>query len=627
MALLDSIHGPNDVRALSPIELPLLAEELRDFLIDSVSRSGGHLGPNLGVVELTIALHRVFDSPEDTIVFDTGHQAYVHKLLTGRRDFSRLRARGGVSGYPNRAESDHDVVENSHASTGLSWAEGIARARQLTGRADRHTVAVIGDGALTGGMAWEALNNIAANKTLPLVIIVNDNGRSYAKTQGGLADHLATLRTLQGYEHVLGWGKQALAHTPVIGGAMYGAMHGMKKGIKDIVAPQGMFEDLGLKYIGPIDGHDEQALESALRKARSFRAPVLVHVLTKKGRGYAHARNHEADRFHAVDRINPETGLPLQVKGRIWTDEFSDSIVAIGAERPDVVAITAAMLIPVGLAEFAERYPERVFDVGIAEQHAAAMAAGLAFGGLHPVVCIYATFLNRAFDQVLMDCALHRAGVTFVLDRAGITGSDGPSHNGMWDMTLMGLVPGLRLCAPRDAAALDQALREALDVGDGPTVVRFSKQNPPPPLPAVAMHGTVDILRDVDPGQRPDLLVVGLGEMATIGMGVAEKLGSSGLHVQVADPRWCLPVPADLVDLARSAGAVAVIEDNLVVGGVGSQIAMALTDARVDVSVHLHGIPKRFLEHGSRAEVLEDIGLTSDSIADSLTAALGRNAC
>ncbi|MEI2764437.1 MAG: 1-deoxy-D-xylulose-5-phosphate synthase [Dermatophilaceae bacterium] len=640
MTLLDTIHGPADVRALAPGDLPALAEEIRAFLVDSVSRTGGHLGPNLGVVELTIALHRVFDSPRDTFVFDTGHQAYVHKLLTGRRDFSRLRARGGLSGYPSRAESEHDVVENSHASTSLSWADGIAKARRLTDRRDRHTVAVIGDGALTGGMAWEALNNIAADKDLPLVVVVNDNARSYARTQGGLADHLATLRTMQGYEHLLDWGRQALARTPVIGGVVYGAVHGMKKGLKDFVAPQGLFEDLGIKYLGPVDGHDEPAVESALRRARAFGGPVLVHVLTKKGKGYAPARADEADRFHAVDRINPETGLPLQVKGRIWTDEFSDSLVAVAADRPDVVAITAAMLIPVGLQEFAQRHPERVFDVGIAEQHAVTMAAGLAFGGLHPVVCVYATFLNRAFDQVLMDCALHRAGVTFVLDRAGITGNDGASHNGMWDMSLTGLVPGLHLAAPRDAAELDRALREAVEVADAPTVLRFSKQNPPAPLPALRRQGSVDVLVEPDSPRETvtdagaatpadvDLLVVGLGEMATVAVAVAEKLAGNGVPVRVVDPRWCLPVSPDLVALARSAPAVAVIEDNLVVGGVGSQIELALREAGGRSPVHLYGIPKRFLEHASRAEVLEQIRLTPDAVADSLMAALGRgSAC
>jgi 1-deoxy-D-xylulose-5-phosphate synthase len=623
VTLLDSISGPDDVKALDPSQLEQLAQEIREFLVTSVSRTGGHLGPNLGVVELSIALHRVFDSPQDTIVFDTGHQSYVHKLLTGRHNFDRLRMKGGLSGYPSRSESEHDVVENSHASTALSWADGIAKARRLTGRRDRHTVAVVGDGALTGGMSWEAINNIAVDKDLPLVIVVNDNERSYAPTIGGLADHLATLRTTRKYESVLGWGKDALNRTPVVGGVVYGALHGMKKGIKDIVAPQGMFEDLGLKYLGPIDGHDEPAVESALRRAKTFGGPVLVHVLTKKGNGYHHARNDDTDRFHAVDRINPETGLPLQVKGRIWTDEFSDALLAVARERDDIVAITAAMLIPTGLKEFADRHPDRVFDVGIAEQHAVTMASGLAFGGLHPVVCVYATFLNRAFDQLLMDCALHRAGVTFVLDRAGITGTDGASHNGMWDMSVTGLVPGLRLCAPRDPDELARALREAVDVDDGPTVIRFSKQNAPAPLPALRSVGSVDVLAEPSTDEDVELLLVGLGEMSTTAMAVSEKLTAQGHTVRVVDPRWCLPVSEDLVDLARNADAVAVLEDNLAVGGVGSQVTSAVREAGLRVPVHVHGIPKRFLQHASRGEVLEEIGLTPDAVADRLHAALG----
>ena len=622
MALLDSINGPADLRSLRPDQLPQLAQEIRDFLVTSVTRTGGHLGPNLGVVELTIALHRVFDSPRDTIVWDTGHQSYVHKLLTGRRDFDKLRSKGGLSGYPSRAESPHDVVENSHASTALSWADGIAKARRLRGESDRHTVAVIGDGALTGGMAWEALNNIAAEKDLPLVIVVNDNARSYAPTKGGLADHLATLRTKRAYENVLDFGKTALSRTPVVGGAMYEAVHGLKKGLKDVLSPQGMFEDLGLKYVGPVDGHEEQSVEHALRKAKAFGGPVIVHVITKKGKGYGLARANEADRFHAVDRINPETGLPLQVKGRIWTDEFSDAIVRVGQARPEVVAITAAMLIPVGLEEFARRFPDRVFDVGIAEQHAFTMAAGLAYAGLHPVVCVYATFLNRAFDQLLMDCAMHGAGVTVILDRAGVTGTDGASHNGMWDMTITGLMPGVRVCAPRDAAELDRALGEAVAVADGPTVIRFSKQNPPAPLAAVREVGSVDVLRDPEPGQQVDLLIVGVGEMATTAMAVAEKLAGSGLGVQVVDPRWCLPVSSDLVGVAADVKAVAVIEDNLVVGGVGSQVTQALREAGLGMPCQLYGIPKRFLGHASRGEVLEEIGLTPEAIADRITATM-----
>jgi len=621
VGVLETITGPADLKALSPAQVRALAEEIRSFLVDSVARTGGHLGPNLGVVELTIALHRVFDSPRDAIVFDTGHQSYVHKLLTGRQDFSGLRSRGGLSGYPSRAESEHDVVENSHASTSLSWADGIAKARRLRGERTRHTVAVIGDGALTGGMAWEAINNIAADKDLPLVIVVNDNTRSYAPTIGGLADHLATLRTTRGYERFLDWGKHTLNRTPVVGGAMYETLHGMKKGIKDIVAPQGMFEDLGLKYLGPVDGHDEAAVEAALRRARSYGGPVLVHVITEKGRGYDHARNDEGDQFHAVGVINPETGLPLEISGRSWTDDFSDEMVALGRQREDVVGITAAMLIPVGLKAFADAYPDRIFDVGIAEQHATTMAAGLAFGGMHPVVAVYATFLNRAFDQLLMDCALHRAGVTFVLDRAGITGPDGASHHGMWDMALTAMVPGLHLSAPRDGGQVRAALREAVDIRDAPSVIRFPKGTAPEPIPAVARLGSVDVLHEPAASADEasvDLLLVAVGSMAATALTVAEKLEAQGLRARVVDPRWSLPVSPDLVEAARAAAAVAVIEDSLEIGGVGTHVATALTAAGVDVPVHQHGIPTEFIHHASRGQVLEQVGLTPEAIAASL---------
>ncbi|HEV7146887.1 MAG TPA: 1-deoxy-D-xylulose-5-phosphate synthase [Pedococcus sp.] len=623
MGVLETIKGPAELKALTPAQIPALAQEIRDFLVESVSKTGGHLGPNLGVVELTIALHRVFDSPSDTIVFDTGHQSYVHKLLTGRQDFSKLKKQGGLSGYPSRTESEHDVVENSHASTALSWADGIAKGRRLRGERGRHTVAVIGDGALTGGMAWEAINNIAADKDLPLTIVVNDNERSYAPTIGGLADHLATLRTTRGYERFLDWGKNTLNRTPVFGGAMYETLHGMKKGIKDIVAPQGMFEDLGLKYLGPVDGHDEAAVEAALRRAKAFGGPVLVHVITQKGRGYDPARRDEGDQWHAIGKFNPETGLPFEVSGRIWTDEFNDEMVAIGRERDDVVALTAAMLIPVGLDGFAAAYPDRVFDVGIAEQHAVTMASGLAFAGLHPVVAVYATFLNRAFDQLLMDAALHRAGVTFVLDRAGVTGSDGASHNGMWDMALASVVPGLRLAAPRDGDQVKVQLREALEVSDGPTVIRFPKGDVGPTLPALrrhgSLHGGLDVLHETS-RDACDVLVVGVGAFATMAVEIAEKLEAQGQSVTVVDPRWVLPVSDDLVDLARSAGAVAVVEDNLVSGGVGAAVGLALREAGVAVPLHQYGIPKQFLEHASRGQVLEEIGLTADAVATSLAA-------
>jgi 1-deoxy-D-xylulose-5-phosphate synthase len=621
VSLLERIGGPDDLKALRPDQLAPLADEIRRFLVEEVSRTGGHLGPNLGVVELTMAIHRVFSSPDDTVVFDTGHQSYVHKLLTGRRNFSGLRTQGGLSGYPSRAESQHDVVENSHASTSLSWAHGIAAGRVVQGQTDRHTVAVIGDGALTGGMAWEALNNIAADSDLPLVVVVNDNERSYAPTRGGLADHLATLRTTRGYERFLDWGKTTVSRTPVVGGAMYETLHGVKKGLKDIVAPQGLFEDLGLKYLGPVDGHDEPAIEAALRKARAFRGPVLVHVITQKGRGYDHAVNDEGDQFHAVGVINPETGLPLEIAGRSWTDEFSEAMVEIGAERDDVVAITAAMMIPVGLKDFCERFPERTFDVGIAEQHALTMAAGLSYAGLHPVVAVYATFLNRAFDQLLMDCALHRAGVTVVLDRSGITGPDGASHHGMWDMTISGVVPGLHLAAPRDGHQVVRALHAAVAVADAPSVVRFPKGTVGDPITAVRTVGAVDVLAEPDAGDV-DVLLVGVGSMAATTLTAAEKLEAEGVRVRVVDPVWVLPVSPDLVTLASSARRVAVVEDNVVVGGIGSQVALAVRDAGSDVPVDSYGLPKRFLEHGSRGQVLDAADLTPDAVAASVRARL-----
>jgi len=611
VGLLDSIHGPEDLRPLDGEQLADLAEEIRTFLVASVSRTGGHLGPNLGAVELTLALHRVFDSPRDRILWDTGHQAYVHKIVTGRADrFGTLRQKGGLSGYPSSAESEHDVIENSHASTALSYADGLAKAFQLRGENDRCVVAVVGDGSLTGGMAWEALNNIAADHSRRLVIVVNDNERSYAPTIGGLAHHLATLRTTRGYERFLEWGKQVLGRTPVVGPPLYEALHGVKKGLKDVVAPQGMFEDLGLKYIGPVDGHDVEALEHALRRARGFPGPVLVHALTRKGLGYKYAEDDIADHFHGIGVIDPETGQPLAASGTAWTQVFSDELVAIGAERRDVVGITAAMLIPTGLDAFAAAYPDRTFDVGIAEQHATTSAAGLALGGMHPVVAVYATFLNRAFDQVLMDVALHRCGVTFCLDRSGVTGPDGASHHGMWDMTVLQAVPGLRLAAPRDAVRLREELREAVEVDDAPTVIRYPTGAVCDDLPALERVGGVDVLRrDGD-----DVLVVAVGSMAETCLDVADRCARQGIGVTVVDPRWVKPVPAEIVRMAGEVRCVVVVEDGLR-GGVSGAVAQALRDARVPTPMRDFGIPLRFLDHAKRPEVLVEIGLTAQDIA------------
>ncbi|MBP0449945.1 1-deoxy-D-xylulose-5-phosphate synthase [Kitasatospora sp. RG8] len=629
MALLTRIRGPRDLDKLTPGQLATLAEEIRTFLVTEVSKTGGHLGPNLGVVELTVALHRVFDSPRDRIIFDTGHQSYVHKLLTGRQDFSRLKMKGGLSGYPSRAESEHDVIENSHASTVLSYADGLAKANRIQGKNDP-VVAVIGDGALTGGMAWEALNNIADAKDLPVVIVVNDNERSYSPTIGGLANHLATLRTTQGYERFLSWGKDALQRTPVVGQQLFETLHGAKKGLKDFIAPQGMFEDLGLKYIGPIDGHDLTALESAFTKARGFGGPVIVHCLTEKGRGYHAAENNEEDRFHAVGVIHPDTGLPVKSSGKDWTSVFGEEMVALGHEREDIVAITAAMLHPVGLAPFAKAFPDRIFDVGIAEQHAVTSAAGLATNGLHPVFAVYATFLNRAFDQVLMDVALHRLGVTFVLDRAGVTGTDGASHNGMWDMSILQVIPGLRLAAPRDADQVRAQLREAVEVKDAPTVVRYSKGTVGPAVAAVGRIGGMDVLREAPEaaeqadGRRADVLIVSVGAMAPTSLEVADLLAAQGITATVVDPRWVKPVDEALPGLAAEHRAVVTIEDNGRVGGVGAAVAQALRDAEVDVPLRDFGIPQEFLDHASRGEILAEIGLNAPDIARQVTALVAR---
>ncbi len=622
MTLLAGIAGPQDLRRLPVERMPALAAEIRAFLIAKVTRTGGHLGPNLGVVELTIALHRVFDSPSDALIFDTGHQAYVHKILTGRQaGFDELRQRGGLSGYPSREESPHDVVTNSHASTALSYADGLAKAWEQRGLlGHRHVVAVIGDGALTGGMAWEALNNIAGSDR-PVVIVVNDNERSYSPTIGGLAHHLATLRTTHGYEKFLDWGRRMLRRAPVLGPPVYETLHGMKKGLKDVVAPQGMFEDLGLKYIGPVDGHDPVELEHALRRARAYHGPVIVHCITEKGRGYAPALADEADRFHAVGIVDPDTGKPLSRGGATWTSVFSHELVEVGSERPDVVAITAAMLGPTGLEPFAARFPTRTYDVGIAEQHAVTSAAGLAFGGLHPVIAVYATFLNRAFDQVLMDVALHRAGVTFVLDRAGITGDDGASHNGMWDLALLQVVPGLRLAAPRDAATLREALREAVEVEDAPTVLRFPKGALGADLPAIQRHQGLDILAQ---STEPDVLLVAVGAMAPACLDAADRLGAHGVGVTVVDPRWVIPVPAALVDLAARHRLVVTVEDGVRVAGVGAAVAEALDDAGLDVPTREIGVPRAFLDHGTRAQVLAECGLTAQDIARTVIEAVAR---
>jgi 1-deoxy-D-xylulose-5-phosphate synthase len=611
--LLSSIGSPQDLRDLTPDQLNELSGEIRSFLIENVCQTGGHLGPNLGVIELTLAVHRIFDSPRDPIIFDTGHQSYVHKILTGRRDqFPTLRQRHGLSGYPSPTESEHDWVANSHASTALSYADGLAKAIRLQ-RKPGTVVAFIGDGSLTGGMAWEALNNIAASDDLPLVIVVNDNGRSYTPTVGGLARYLTGLRTNPRYEQVLDLVKRNVSRAPLVGNVAYDILHGIKIGLKDVLAPQGMFADLGLKYVGPIDAHDIAAVELALQQAKQFCGPVLVHCITRKGNGFKAAEDHEEDRFHAVGKINAKTGEAVGgASGQTWTDLFSEELLRLGSTDERVVAITAAMVYPTGLHRFAKAFPDRCFDVGIAEQHAVTSAAGLAMGGLHPVVAVYSTFLNRAFDQVLMDVALHECGVTFVLDRAGITGPDGASHHGMWDMSILQVVPGLHLAAPRDGTRLREALTRSLAIDDAPSVIRFSRDQVPADLLAVDQIGGMDILLRTE---QPQVLVVGLGPLAATAVAVGERLSDQGIGVTVLDPVWALPVNAALVELAVDHDLVITIEDNGVVGGYGARVAQELRLAGVNTPVREFGIPQEFLPHGSRSELLTEIGLTPQNIA------------
>ncbi|MCV7032589.1 1-deoxy-D-xylulose-5-phosphate synthase [Mycobacterium sherrisii] len=628
--MLEQIRGPADLQHLSQRQLRDLAKEIREFLIHKVAATGGHLGPNLGVVELTLALHRVFDSPHDPIIFDTGHQAYVHKMLTGRcQDFETLRKKGGLSGYPSRAESEHDWVESSHASAALSYADGLAKAFELTGHRNRHVVAVVGDGALTGGMCWEALNNIAASRR-PVIVVVNDNGRSYAPTIGGVADHLAMLRLQPAYEQVLEKGRDVMRAVPLIGEICYHFMHSVKAGIKDSLAPQLLFTDLGLKYVGPVDGHDERAVEAALRRARGFGGPVIVHVATRKGMGYPPAEADEAEQMHSTVPIDPVTGQATQIPGPGWTATFSDALIGYAGKRRDIVAITAAMPGPTGLTAFGQRFPDRLFDVGIAEQHAITSAAGLAMGGMHPVVAIYSTFLNRAFDQIMMDVALHKLPVTFVLDRAGITGSDGPSHNGMWDMSMLGIVPGMRVAAPRDGARLREELGEALDVTDGPTAIRFPKGDVGQGIPALERLGSgisaVDVLAVPAGGLNHDVLLVAVGAFAPMGLEVAKRLHNQGIGVTVIDPRWVLPVSHGVVELAAQHKLLVTLEDNGVNGGVGSAISAALRTAEIDLPCRDVGLRQEFYEHASRGEVLAELGLTDQDVARRITgwvAALG----
>ncbi|WPF65221.1 MULTISPECIES: 1-deoxy-D-xylulose-5-phosphate synthase [unclassified Corynebacterium] len=629
MDILREISSPADLKALEADQLEQLCQEMRDFLVTKVSATGGHLGPNLGVVELTVALHRVFDSPRDPLIFDTSHQSYVHKMITGRlNEFDTLRKKGGLSGYTDRGESEHDWTESSHASAALSYADGLSKAFQLKSEAQRSVVAVVGDGAMTGGMCWEALNNIAADKTRNVVIVVNDNGRSYSPTIGGFAENLAELRMMRTYDRVMEQGKSTLKSLGWVGERAFEALHAFKEGVKSSVIPTEMFPELGMKYVGPVNGHNLKALSNVLEYARDYEGPIIVHVVTEKGRGYAPAATESADLMHSTGVIDPATGRAVgAAKGPSWTSVFSRELLKAGAQREDIVAITAAMAGPTGLAPFGERYPERFFDVGIAEQHALTSAAGLALGGLHPVVALYSTFLNRAFDQLLMDVGLLHQPVTLVLDRSGVTGSDGPSHNGVWDLAIASIVPGLAVAAPRDGEQLAMLFHEALAVEDGPTVVRFPKGEVPEPIPAVGtLADGVEVLRysdaaadttDTEEHEGVDVLIVSIGALAGEALAAAENLAEAGVGVTVIDPRWVSPIPSSIIALAADHDLVVTVEDGVIRGGIGAQISEVLAAAEVDTPVRHLAFPDVFPAHASRGELLREVGLDADSIAAS----------
>lgn len=619
MSILDSINGPEDLKGLKDAEVQNLAQEIREFLISKVAKTGGHLGPNLGVVETTLAIHRVFDSPKDSIIFDTGHQSYVHKLLTGRKNFDNLRSKEGLAGYPQRSESEHDIVESSHASSSISWGDGIAKAYRLTKQDDRYVIVVVGDGALTGGMTWEALNNISDDNDRKLVIVVNDNGRSYAPTIGGLARYLNGIRTERIYRKLYRFSRKVFYKFGMPGRMLYSTLRGAAKGLLGTFAPKGIFPNLDLKYIGPVNGHDMNAMEEALNQAKKYANPVIVHAITQKGKGYEPAVSDEADQFHAVGQIDPDTGKSVGGSGKqSWTGVFADEMVEIAAKKQNVIGITAAMLIPVGLHKFAKKYPERVFDVGIAEQHAVTSAAGMAFGGLHPVVAVYATFMGRAFDQVLMDVALHKAGVTFVLDRAGVTGPDGASHHGMWDLAMLQIVPGIRIASPRDELRLVEELNEAVSISDAPTVIRFPKGSVSEEIPAIRrLDDGVDVLLE---SPAKDVLILTVGSMAHMGLQVAKMLADQGIGATVIDPRWVIPVPESVVDLARKHRLVVTIEDGIRVGGIGTRVRQDLRAAQVDTALSEIGLPDEFLEHASREEILDRVGLNAQDISREIVA-------
>ena len=611
MGILETISSPEDLRRLDQSQLAQLAQEVRAFLVEQTSRSGGHLSPNLGVVELTFALHRVFESPKDAIVWDTGHQAYVHKIVTGRaKDFARLRQAGGLSGYPSRQESEHDLVENSHASTSLSYALGIAEARLRKKKAG-HVVAVIGDGALTGGMAYEALNQIAHLQPPNLIIVINDNGRSYAPTVGGLARHLSQLRIDPRYERIKVEISRLLSGLPLVGSTADQAAYRVKESLKQLLQPSTVFESLGIKYAGVVDGHDEAELEAVFARAKKLREPVVVHVVTEKGHGYGPAVEDEIDKLHGVGAFDPLTGRPRSTD-LTYTDVFGEALMDAATRRPEVCAITAAMASSTGLLNFAKEFPDRFFDVGICEQHAVTFAAGLAMSGMRPVVCIYSTFLARAFDQTIMDVALHKLPVVFVIDRAGVTGPDGSSHHGVFDLSYLRLIPNLRVAAPADATELCALLETALDL-DGPIAIRYPK-GPVPATPDLPVE-PLPVGRWEERRKGSDAAIFAVGRMVEVATEAAERLALQGVECTVVNARWIKPIDPRIVDWARRHPVVLTVEDNVGAGGFGGAVLEALAPHGLAGRVRNLALPDQFLPQGKAADILRANGLDAAGIA------------
>jgi 1-deoxy-D-xylulose-5-phosphate synthase len=626
--VLESINSPTDLARLDQDELTTLAAEIRTFIVEAVSKTSGHLGSNLGAVELTLALHRVFCSPRDILLWDTGHQAYVHKIVTGRQDmFGTLRQTGGLSGYPSRAESVHDWVENSHASTILSYAHGLAAGVARSSSPDRKVVAVIGDGSMTGGMAFEGLNNLGHSGSR-VVVVLNDNGRSYAPTISRLSESLTRIRLHPGLKSMRGRIEDVLRELPGVGNLAYSSLQGVYSAVREVIEPPAFFEALGVRYVGPIDGHDIPGMEQALRQAASYDGPIVVHVLTQKGRGYRPAEDDDEKCLHDAPVFDPALG-PTEgwSAPRGYTQAFNEAMLSIGERYPNVVAITAAMPGPTGLLPFAGRWPDRFFDVGIAEQTAVTSAAGMAMAGLRPVVAVYSTFMNRAFDQMHLDVGLHGLPVVFALDRAGVTGPDGPSAHGLLDLALCCKVPGMTVFAPSSAQEVPVMLETALQLS-GPAAIRWPRTAARHVDPDQVGSGlTARRVRAGDAGSEDSVCILGVGKMLEAAEEAADLLAADGIETTVWDVRVVKPLDPQMLADAGRHSLVVTVEDGIRTGGAGSLITDAMADlfeTRTSPPVLILGVPVAYIPHGDPAILLGQLGLDGPGIAASIVKTLPR---